>query len=195
MRRSAGFTLIELLVALGLLAVLGVLEWRGLDYVLTQRTQIDREADELDRLITTFAQLDRDIGQRMPASSSLARGALAPHSQPWIRVLDAAPGVARLALLRQVADAHGRTRAHWVRYVMSNGDLVRESALAVAATHEAGSRVVMLTNLRGFSVRLLASTGWREPGADTVDGNAQFNALEVVFERMDATRFRRVYAL
>ena len=195
MRQMTGFTLIELLVALGLLAVLGVLEWRGLDYVVMQRAQIDSEAEELDRLITTFAQLDRDIGQRMPASSFHGGSVQSPDSQPWLRVSPKSQGEARFALLRQVADAGGHTRGLWVRYVMNRGDLLRESAAAPSAPYDATSRVVMMTRLRGFSIRLLGSSGWREPAADTLNGGAQFYALEVVLERADATRFRRVYAL
>ena len=56
-RRTAGFTLVEILVAISLLAVLGVMAWRGLDHVVAQRAHVDADTADTDRVLRTLAQI------------------------------------------------------------------------------------------------------------------------------------------
>src|SRR6185295_18621594 len=63
---ARGFTLVEMLVAIALLGLMGVVCWRGLDYATTQRERVERESDELGKLLRTLSQIERDLAQRVP---------------------------------------------------------------------------------------------------------------------------------
>src|SRR6185503_7053611 len=63
---ARGFTLVEMLVAIALLGLMGIICWRGLDYAATQRGRIERESDELGKLLRTLSQMERDFAQRVP---------------------------------------------------------------------------------------------------------------------------------
>ena len=64
-RGARGFTLVEMLVAVSLLGLLGVISWRGLDHVIDQRERISRQDAQIERLIRTIAQIERDIDERV----------------------------------------------------------------------------------------------------------------------------------
>ena len=57
MKNAMGFTLVEMLVAIGLMALMAILCWRGLVYVAGQRETVAREATELSRIVRAFAQM------------------------------------------------------------------------------------------------------------------------------------------
>ncbi len=64
MRRNPacqGFTLIELLVAIGLMALMTVLGWRGLDGISRAQTQLQQQSDEVLALQATLAQWGADL--------------------------------------------------------------------------------------------------------------------------------------
>ena len=63
--KSDGFTLVEMLVAVSLLGLLGVISWRGLDQVIALRTRVNDETVEIERVVRTIAQIDRDIDMRV----------------------------------------------------------------------------------------------------------------------------------
>src|SRR3954463_12435682 len=63
--RPAGFTIIEMLVAITLMALMGVVCWRGLAFISTQRAGIAQETLELSRMFTAFAQIERDVAERL----------------------------------------------------------------------------------------------------------------------------------
>lgn len=60
-RRQIGFTLIELLVAIGLLALMTVLSWRGLDGMTRSQTQLHQRSDEVLALQAALAQWGADL--------------------------------------------------------------------------------------------------------------------------------------
>lgn len=63
MKRSAGFTLVEVLVALGVMAVLALMSWRGLDAMLRTQTALQQRGDDLRTLQAGLAQWQTDLGQ------------------------------------------------------------------------------------------------------------------------------------
>lgn len=56
-----GFTLIELLVAIGLMALMTVLSWRGLDGVSRAQTHLQQQSDEVLGLQAALAQWGTDL--------------------------------------------------------------------------------------------------------------------------------------
>jgi general secretion pathway protein J len=61
MRRSKGFTLIELLVAIGLLALMAALSWRGVDGMTRSQAQMRQHSDEVYTLQAGLAQWGADL--------------------------------------------------------------------------------------------------------------------------------------
>lgn len=59
--RMAGFTLIELLVAIGLMALMAALSWRGLDGMTRAQTQMRQHADDVLALQAGLAQWGADL--------------------------------------------------------------------------------------------------------------------------------------
>jgi general secretion pathway protein J len=56
-----GFTLIELLVAIGVLALMAVLTWRGLDGISRAQGQLQQRSDEVQTLQATLGQWTADL--------------------------------------------------------------------------------------------------------------------------------------
>jgi prepilin-type N-terminal cleavage/methylation domain-containing protein len=59
-RRTPGFTLLELLVAIGLLALVAVMSWRGLDAILRTHDALAHAEGNLDELQRVFQRLEQD---------------------------------------------------------------------------------------------------------------------------------------
>ena len=65
-RSQRGFTLIELLIALGLMAVLAGLSWRGLDQLMRTQRITQAQVDQTAVLQTVFAQWQADLNAVRP---------------------------------------------------------------------------------------------------------------------------------
>ena len=77
MQRARGFTLIEVLLAVALVALLGVLSWRGLDVMLRTRDITRDHVRDVAALQTSLAQWQTDLDAAftlsdMPSSSGMA---------------------------------------------------------------------------------------------------------------------------
>ena len=59
--RARGFTLIELLVAIGVMALMAVLSWRGLDGMTRAQSQLQQRADGVLTLQAGLAQWAADL--------------------------------------------------------------------------------------------------------------------------------------
>jgi general secretion pathway protein J len=60
-RVNRGFTLIEVLVAIGLLALMAVMTWRGLDGISRAQLQLQQRSDEVQTLQATLSQWGADL--------------------------------------------------------------------------------------------------------------------------------------
>ena len=57
---AAGFTLIELLVAIGILAMVAVLGWRGLESIMRSREVLTSQLEQARGMQRAFAQMQSD---------------------------------------------------------------------------------------------------------------------------------------
>ena len=170
--RHAGFTLVELLVAIGILAMVAVLGWRGLDGIVRARVALTQEMETTRGMQLAFAQMQNDCENA--AGSELLRG------QPAL-LWDAD----RLILVRKVYVEQEPSRLQVVSYRVVNGQLIRREspgtrdlnqvgqlwqALASDALAENAPSVVLQVGVTAMQVQGWQNNAWRnEPTA--VGGN------------------------
>ena len=166
--RHAGFTLVELLVAIGILAMVAVLGWRGLDGIVRARVALTQEMETTRGMQLAFAQMQNDCENA--AGSELMRG------QPSL-LWDAD----RLTLVRKVYVEHEPSRLQVISYRVVNGQLIRREspgtrdlnqvgqlwqALASDAPAENAPSVVLQVGVTAMQVQGWQNNAWRnEPTA------------------------------
>ena len=79
--RPGGFTLVEVLLALGLLALLSLLAYRGLDGMLRTRDQVRAYNERWREIALFFERLGQDLGQALGKPLGLAAGG----SAAWLQ--------------------------------------------------------------------------------------------------------------
>ncbi len=62
-RAAQGFTLIEVLVAIGIMALMAVMSWRGIDTLLRTQTGLQQRSDQLRTLQAGLAQWQTDLNR------------------------------------------------------------------------------------------------------------------------------------
>lgn len=194
MKRShgRGFTLVEMLVALVILAILGVLAWRGIDGLVHARARIDADTRDTERVIRTLAQMRVDLDRRVP---DVLFGGGETHGDRLPIALELAiddSGRSGLAVLRARADLPGAER---VTYLV-DGDVLARVATPTAAGGEA-KRVELVDGVRAFGLRVLLATGWADLRAylDAGLAGGRVAAIEMSIERSDGERYVQVVEL
>ncbi len=158
-KRTLGFTLIELLVAIGILAIVAVLGWRGLDTIIRARSVLTTQLEETHGMQLTFAQMQSDCANVAPLSVIGARPQLLADGE-------------RVRLVRTVFVEGQPTRLEVVVYRLNNGVLSRRESQATrdlkeldalwSATSDDGDNtqaVVLQTGLTSMSMRTWIGSG------------------------------------
>lgn len=79
-KKTAGFTLVEMLVAVALLALIGVLGWRGLDNVQQAGRHLSETTARWQELALVGERLGRDVAQAIAVAGRQSDGRAVP---PW----------------------------------------------------------------------------------------------------------------
>lgn len=186
--KPGGFTLVEMLVAISLLGLLGVISWRGLDQVIAQRTRVNEETADVERVVRTIAQIERDIDQRVSDVLMVAPPIVSalPYS---MNVAVESDNNQRLSVLRSFPQGPG---TQTVTYFLRTTELVR-TVFAESAGEV--TDVAMLGEVREFHTRFLLSGGWVSPDVLEATPGERARAIEFAFERASGERYVRVLPL
>ena len=166
--RSRGFTLIELLVAIGVMALLAVLSWRGLDGMARAQTQTRERADELLTLQAGLAQWNADLDalvqfrQAGPIDWDGRALRLTRRS-----TAAAGDGVLVVAWSRRLVDGSGQ----WLRWqsppLRTRGELQEAWSRAALWAQNPGDeekkREVAITPLAEWQIFYYRSDAWTNP--------------------------------
>lgn len=187
-----GFTLVEMLVALAILAILGVLSWRGIEGLVHARGRIDNETRDTECVVRTLAQMRVDLERRVPDvlfGGGDVRGDRLPMA---VELAIDEKGRSGLAVLRSRADVPGAER---VTYRV-DGDVLARLATPTVTGSES-TRVVLVDGVRRFGVRVLLAAGWTDLRAylDAGLAGGRVAALEVSIERTGGERYVQVVEL
>ena len=68
--KAQGFTLIEVLVAIGVMALMSLMAWRGIDGMLRTQTGLQNRADDIRTLQAGLAQWQTDLDQSLELSGT-----------------------------------------------------------------------------------------------------------------------------
>ena len=183
--KTRGFTLIEMLVAITLVALLGVISWRGLSFVADQRSSIEQQTAELAQLVRAFAQMQMDVAERLPDIAVPAR-ATKPELPLAVSIAVDGNGSAMLEVLRTVTTGALESRPAHVLYRVDPRGLVRSTGTG---------DVVVLPGVSRMEVRVNAGGFWLDPSAPAVRPFARAGALEIVVNDKEGARYVKVIAL
>jgi general secretion pathway protein J len=161
-KRTHGFTLVELLVAIGILAMVAVLGWRGLDGIVRARVALTEEMETTRGMQLAFAQMQSDCEH--------AAGPDILDRRPWLLAENN-----RLTLVRVVSGESEPTRLQVVAYRIVDGTLMRREsngtrdlgqldALWKAATTDVDSAtpaVALQTGVTGMQLSIWQNNQWR----------------------------------
>jgi general secretion pathway protein J len=115
MKTARGFTLVELLVAIGILAMVAVLGWRGLDGIVRARVALTDQMEMTRGMQLAFAQMQSDCEHAVDATM-LGR-------RPFLQQADN-----RLTLVRTVLNENEPARLQVIAYRLVNGQLQRRES-------------------------------------------------------------------
>jgi general secretion pathway protein J len=185
-RGARGFTLIELLVAIGILAIVAVLGWRGLDSIVRARIGLTAEIESTRGMQLAFAQMQSDAEQIAPSALLQNRPALMADADS-------------MSLVRSIHLENEPTRLAVVSYRVRDGMLERRESLATrdlvqldvlwkASISKLDNTppVVLQSNVATMMVQVFQGGRWMMPGPVPPPGQSP-TGLQVAFQLKDAS--------
>jgi len=188
-----GFTLLELLVAVSILAVIGVIAWRGLSALTTTRERLEPQNDQVHSLLAGFGQIERDLAH-VPTSVGLFA---LPVQPVRVFLVDGQPALQILRLARS-PDGSPAAAVQLVFYQVLDGQLQRQATVpqhfySVDATASL-DRVALVPQIDQMQIRVWRNNvGWIIPTSDADSANTV--GIEVRLQRHDGTSMRSVFAV
>ncbi len=159
--RARGFTLIELLVAIGILAFIAIMGWRGLDGIVRARMALSAQMEVTRGMQLAFAQMQSDCEHAVDEKTLRGRPALAADSD-------------RLTLVRNVYNDNEPSRLQVISYRIAGGVLTRRESLGTrdlvqldvlwkAATSDADPSppVTLQEGVTSMAVLVFENDAWR----------------------------------
>lgn len=143
--RQRGFTLLEVLVALGIVAVISILSWQGLEEVLRSANRVTEVDERVQTVNAVFSQFEKDLG-----ALELTLNAPTPDSD-FVEVTG--NGLLLQFTQRNTSEPAYRERVEWV---LDGSNLLRISRRELNPEEPSVSEPIPT---RGMQIRLL-----REPG-------------------------------
>lgn len=149
-KQAGGFTLLEVLVALGIVAIISILSWQGLQEVLRSANRVT-EVDERVQIVTAvFSQLEKDLG-----GLELTLNAPTPESD---LVEVTGNGLLIQLTQRNTSEPAYRERVEWV---LDGNSLLRIARSELTPEQPSISEPIPV---RGLQLRLLREPGgWSSP--------------------------------
>ncbi len=162
-RGEQGFTLVEVMVATFITALLSVLGFALLNGALTGKARAGEITAQVEELELTRAVLRRDLAQLV---SRRSRDAFGVESTAVFYGNAGSDDAELMAFITRTQDGvgafEGRSRLVHVRWLLRQGDLIRETRAAVdAAPGSPVSARVMMSGLADARVRFIAVGEWQ----------------------------------
>lgn len=179
MSRSApcqhGLTLIEVLVAVSLLAVIGLMAWRGLDAIRYASTNLTRQATRFQQLDMSFERLGRDVTQAMALG----------EQTPWV----GERSNVRFFRLDAVAELPRSVEYRW----QSDGRNRWEILPGAGPAAQVPQAYTLLDEVKALQFSYMDKAGawrssWPPRGLQTLP-----RAIKVELQLQDAGRFERIF--
>lgn len=150
MKQQQGFTLLEVLIALGIVSVISILSWQGLEEVLRSAGRVTQVDEQIQTVNAVFGQLEKDL-----AGLELSTEPPTPDSD-LIEVTG--NGLLIQLTQRNTSEPAYRERVEWV---LDGSNLLRISRRALNPEQPSISEPIAIA---GMQVRLLREPGgWSNP--------------------------------
>jgi hypothetical protein len=163
--------------------------------VADQRARVSQEAVEISQIVRTFAQIERDLAERVP-NAALPAPATATELPRALGVYAMDRGAVEVEIARFLPQAGGAPHAVRVLYRLTAAGLSRSTRMLEDVPAAAKNEVVLLPGATTLQVRLHAGGFWTQPGHDTrVQPTAPATAIEVAVEDGNGARYTKVFAL
>lgn len=149
-RHQPGFTLLEVLVALGIVAVISILSWQGLEEVLRSANRVTEVDERVQTVSAVFSQFEKDLG-----ALELTLNAATPEND-FVEITG--NGLLLQFTQRNTSEPAYRERVEWV---LDGTRLLRISRRELNPEEPSVSEPIPT---RGMQIRLLREPGgWSSP--------------------------------